>query len=320
MLYKNITRYQHVERLGKVEVKGLLDGTVYVQEKLDGANMTVAYVNDEIVLCSRNRFVGTLGDCQKGGTFLNARDYVRDHGGYHKLFKLHPDWVLRGEWVDCKHHIKDYDCKNSFIVFDVQVPKETKVDEEYSYKYLTPEEYQIVLLQFGIPYVPTIVALTNPTPELLATYAPGASGFGAKNREGVVVKRPGFVNTWGHTVWAKLIAKDFIANKQEQSKNPSAKQPHHLERKFAEDCVDKDFILKTLYKLRDEVGEEFGVKYMAELMGRVWYDVFNERLWGFQKKAKRIDGGRPFDFLVAQKLVSGQVKEVALGYFNGMEV
>ena len=56
MLYRDITRYQHVERLGKVEVNGLLDGEVYVQEKLDGANATVAMVDGSVVLCSRNRF------------------------------------------------------------------------------------------------------------------------------------------------------------------------------------------------------------------------------------------------------------------------
>lgn len=46
----NFHPYQHVEKLGTAEVDGILDGTVYVFPKLDGANASV-WLDDGEVKC-----------------------------------------------------------------------------------------------------------------------------------------------------------------------------------------------------------------------------------------------------------------------------
>ena len=85
--------YQHVERVGKDEVEGILHGTCYVMPKLDGTNGVVWYDGNTIHCGSRNREVSVNNDNQG---FMN---YIIKDQRFWDFFKRHPDLTLYGEWL-----------------------------------------------------------------------------------------------------------------------------------------------------------------------------------------------------------------------------
>jgi len=299
-LYQSISKYQHVERLGNSSVEGLLEGDVVVQTKIDGANLTVAYLEGiGHIIASRNTAI-SIGENPKTG-FNGAIEYCLDHPG---IMALSERYILRGEWLvrHSMNYPKEY--MQHFYVFDVQ-----RYEDE---SYVHPNEYIPLLQTYGIKYIPTLVQLTNPTIEDLMTLAKGPDKFGAEQKEGVVIKRYDFVNKYGRTQWGKIVHEEFkIKNKL--MFNPQ--RADGLEIKFASGVVSKQFILKVINKIKDETeNNDITIKQMPRILGVVWYDVFTEELWDFVKK-NRV---KEFDFSKAKKLVETATREIALAYFNGI--
>ena len=152
--------------------------------------------------------------------------------------------------------------------------------------------------------------LENPDVADLVKFLETPDPFGAKQIEGIVVKRYDFVNQWGRQQWGKLVNAEF----KEQNKmafGASKKDPAAL--RFASEYITDELVMKTINKIRDERGS-VDVRNMAEVLGRVWHDAFQESLWDFVKKEK-ID---EFNFRDARRLVEARTREIALAYFNGL--
>lgn len=293
-------RYQHVERLGDDEVDGLLEGTVVVQEKIDGANATVAWDEDAgLIICTRNRAISIGGEPPTG--FRGLVEYVLAHEGIKGLFRDRPDWILRGEWLVRHSIVYPAEYMNKLYVFDVQLRDGS---------YIPWQEYKDVLSAFGIEMVPHIAIMENPTVADLVPLTQEPSAFGGGEREGIVAKRYDFVNCYGRAVWGKLVSADF-GEKNKLHFGTGNKDPKEV--RFASTYVTEHLVLKVIDKIRDEHGSA-SVRNMPEILGRVWYDVFNEELWNFVKKEKV---GK-FDFRAARKLVERKTRDIALAYFNGV--
>jgi hypothetical protein len=294
-----LTKYQHVERLGHDDALGLLDGTVVVQEKLDGANFTVAkHPTRGIIMASRNNVISVGGTPSTG--FNGAIDYVLNHPGFNDIFSMHPDWVLRGEWL-VRHSInyaKEF--MGKFYCFDVQ---------DGNGAYIPVETYAPYLNAAQILMVPVLATIDKPTHDQLVEYTKGGGYFGAEQKEGIVVKRYDFVNKYGRVTWGKLVAADF---KEANKIHMGAAKHDPIEIKFAALIKDED-ILKVIHKLKDEKGET-SVRDMAQVIGRVWNDAFVDHLWDFVKK----EHVGSFDFQQAKKLVDRKAREVALAHYNGL--
>jgi hypothetical protein len=300
---RTLGRYQHVERLGHVDCDGLLAGEVYVQEKLDGANLTVAWdPNQGIIIASRNMAISVGGKVRK--PFDGACDYVHAHAGITSLLNEHPTWVLRGEWL--KRHSINYtaEAMRKFYVFDVQCEG----------RYLDPCEYAPVLAQHGVEYIPTLATLTNPTTEELAQHVQGPSMWGAPQKEGIVIKRSTFTNRWGRTVWAKMVSDDFkLKNKVEFG----ATRHDELEVQFAT-LANRHFVLKEIHKLEGELERRVEAKDIARVLETCWRVLIEEEMYGFITKAKRVNGGRVVDFVKMRGFVVAAVRETVLAYVNGL--
>src|SRR4030042_4616656 len=74
--------YMHIERLGTKEVGGILDGTVHVFPKLDGANAQVWMEDGQLCCGTRTRRVGD----DEQGPFGKLREYVLSHKGIQGFF------------------------------------------------------------------------------------------------------------------------------------------------------------------------------------------------------------------------------------------
>lgn len=130
-------------------------------------------------------------------------------------------------------------------------------------------------------------------------------------REGIVVKRIGFVNRFGRTVWGKIISREFLEKK---TLHTHSQKHDPIEMRFAAFVVTRDLVVKTIHKVAESHGETFRVQHIGEVLGRVWYDVFQEELWDFVKK-NRVQG---FHFGEAQKCVTLKARDIALAYYNGL--
>ena len=301
-LYGGLTKYQHIERLGHDDVEGLLDGQVVIQPKIDGANMTVALIPDgKLVIATRNQAISIDGKPPTG--FRGAVEYILAHQGIRPFLRGNPTLILRGEWL--VQHSVTYNPVNyrRLWVFDVQ--------QRENGTYLPFETYEPLLNEYGISYIPLLISLDSPSVEaLVALLNNTPDPFGAKALEGLVIKRYDFFNKWGRQQWGKLVNADFKeANKM--AFGASKKDPAAL--RLAASAFIPDIIIKTIQKIRDEKGEA-SVRNMAEVLGRVWHDVFQEYLWDFVKKEKVGD----FNFRDARRLVENRTREIALAYFNGV--
>lgn len=295
-----LPKYQHIERLGNTEVEGLLDGEVYVQNKIDGSNLTVAKDPERgIVIASRNQVVSVGGDPPNG--FNGAVEYVLKNEGIRNLLEGDQDWVLRGEWL-VKHAV-NYAPENfgHFYVFDVQ-----RKDGSY----IPYSDYVEHLIPHDIKYIPMLEELSNPTVESLTVLVHGPDEFGAKQKEGIVIKRYDFINKYGRVTWAKLVSDDF---KETHKMIWGASKKEDAEIRFASHYITREFVLKTILKIKEQHGD-VTIRQMPEVLGRVWYDAFQEELWNFVKNEKVTD----FNFRDARRLAEKLIREYALEYFNGI--
>lgn len=296
MLYGSLTKYQHVERLGHEDVEGLLGGPVYVQEKLDGANASVALVDGKIVIASRNNAVSIGGQPEQG--FNGLIEYVLNHPGI--LAIINNGWVLRGEWL--VRHSLDYakDSYRHFYVFDVQE----------NGRYLAPEEYEPQLSAHGIRFIAS-TRMDEPTVEKLVAFLDTMpSAYGASKPEGIVVKAHNFVNRYGRTTWGKLVSEDFkVANKI----NFGAGKSDPAEIRLAS-LITPERVMKLLAKIEEDKGAKPNVTHMFEVLGRMWHEIITEELWDFVKKNPRVT----IDFSSLRKLVEKQTRDLALNIFNGL--
>lgn len=96
-------KYDKIMRLGKEDVEGILDGTVYVQEKIDGANCSVYYDSllQEIVICSHSREIARIGEAKEKilDEFRGLVDHVRNHEKIVNMIKQGTDYIFYGEWL-----------------------------------------------------------------------------------------------------------------------------------------------------------------------------------------------------------------------------
>lgn len=291
-----LTKFTHVEHLGGDECEGLLDGTVYVTEKIDGANVTVARDPDAgLIIASRNRTVSVGGNPPTG--FRGLVEYVLAHPTISELLERYP-WVLRAEWM--VRHTLNYNKEslNHLYVFDVQQhdPMTGRVED-----YILLDHYAPILDELGIKRVPDLGVFENPTMELLKELAQGPSALGGCDREGIVCRRYDFVNKYGRKTWGKLVAAEF---KEKSHISPEAR--------FAADAISEYDVLKIIENIRDEKGV-VTIRDMERIIGTAWHDAVTEGMWSFVKQHK---GLNEFNFREARRLVETKAREIALAYFS----
>lgn len=87
-------KYTHIERLGRDEVDGILNGTVYITPKIDGTN-SVLYLNDngELTAGSRKRELSLIDD--NAGFAAHAPN----ESGVKAYLARHPHRYVYGEWL-----------------------------------------------------------------------------------------------------------------------------------------------------------------------------------------------------------------------------
>jgi len=306
-LYPGVTKYQHVERLGSSAVVGLLDKPpIVIQEKIDGANLTVAYTENGIAIFSRQRLLSLDGKPDTG--FRGAVEYVLGHEGIKKFLFKNPQYILRGEWL--VHHTIVYpdSAWNKFYVFDVQ--------DVTDGSYVPVWGYGPILNSYDIEMVPLVNVYVDAVPDNAELFkmADRNSALGDPSNpmkaEGIVIKNYDFLNKYGRTQWAKIVPQN-IDEVRKAAMGATKKDLPEI--KFVAKHVTQDLINKTIAKIRNDADRGLEPRDIPRVLNTVWHDAFIEELWTFVKKDKT----RVFDFNVARKLCYDKVRGKVLAYLSG---
>ncbi len=304
--------YEKVERLEKEECDGILNGGCYIFEKLDGANAQIYLDTEtrEIAFGSRNRVLGIGDNLISGDSFRGFAAWVKENREkLQKFFDIHPDFILNGEWL-IKHSVQyDPTAYARFYVFDIY--------DSVSERYMAIEGHRSWqdLLALNIEFVPFDDRLVNPTMEHLQEMLKIPSRYGAKYREGIVIKNYNFVNKWGRQPYGKLLHETF----QEVKSKPKAPiDPDAIELTIQGQFVTAARVEKICNKVKmsklyvEVVGDVHCTKYhrlemkdIPQVINMVWYDIITEDMNDILKRLK----DPTINFKLLKRLVFDRAKE-----------
>lgn len=288
-------KYIHLERWGTSEVENIQLGTCYVFPKIDGTNASLWWDSEKgLQAGSRKRHL-TLDQDNAGFYEWALRqkkftDFMNHYSGEYRLF---------GEWL-VPHTLKTYrqDSYRNFYVFDVY--------DEISGRNVDYNEYQPLLEQFEIDYIPYIAKITNGSYEQFInqlqhnTYLiEDGKGIG----EGIVIKNYDFVNKYGRQIWAKIVTSEFKEKHNKEMGGHEVKGKKLVEEEIANEFVTAALCEKVLAKIENDGG--FTSRQIPRLLNTVYYDVVNEDTWNFVKKHKN----PAINFKTLQHFVFQKTKE-----------
>lgn len=298
-------KYQHIERFGTDEVENIELGTVYLFSKIDGTSGSVWKDGENICAGSRRRQL-TLEDDNAG--FYDYILYKNEN--IHKFLEKYPQHRLFGEWL-VKHSLQTYreDAWRKFYIFDVAIEKENiNHENEFYLQYLPYTEYQPLLEEFNLDYIPPLAIITNGTYDKFVSYLEQnvfliEDGKGAG--EGIILKNWGYRNKYGRQTWAKIVRSEF---KEKHAKIMGA--PEMLGKQMIEDIAVTEFctvalIDKTYHKIITEC-DGWSSKYIPRLLETVYYDLITEEIWHILKKYKY----PTINFTTLRYFVISKIKEI----------
>lgn len=275
MEYKS---YQHVEKLGSSQTHGILEGTCYVFYKIDGTNGCIFYKDNQVRFGSRRRELNFKeGQDNQGfeATITTNENYKPMYEDLQKFFEKYPNYIIYGEWLVCGT-LKTYkeEAKRQFYIFDVYNPiDDTYINyEEYKKEFdenFPNLKYIPLLAKLDYPTSQDLMGLLDRTGEYLIT-----QGLG----EGIVIKNYSYRNGHGNTIWAKMLTEDFKNRKQHtKQENKENKQNSPIEYNISK-LLSDEHISKEYNKLLENKQTSWEMKYMLELINRVFNEFINDNI------------------------------------------
>lgn len=267
-------RYEKIHRLGKEETDGILEGTVHVQEKVDGANLSVWVGKDgEIRVGSRNNDLTA-----NGNEFNGAVAYCNAHPGIKLLLEKFPKLRLYGEWL-VKHTI-DYNptAYKKFYLFDIY-------DDSAGY-FLSTTEVHSLSTAYGIESVPYIGIFESPTYSQLLELA-GKSQFGDRG-EGVVLKNHNFKNKFGDFCYAKIVTESFKEDNGVTFGGNNKFSDTYWEVYIVNKYIDVARVQKIMNKIQPEIESRLDMKDISRVISTVYHDMITEEAWEIANKVQSI--------------------------------
>lgn len=299
-------KFPKIRRFGSDEVEGILQGTVYVQEKVDGANCSF-YINEEgtLSIASRNRELQRGDKCLIGNDFRGLMAYTKFHKEIEAMCRKYPEGIFYGEW--CVYHTLKYHegVTEQVWFYDIYSTADHKFcDNKIACKIFEEE---------GVKFIPIIATLENPKIEDLDQFMHVNQFQAHPDQEGIVIKNPEFVNRYGRTQWAKRLNEAFHEKKVEVW----GEDAHKLdtEEKICYNYVTLGRIKKILNKIEDE-GKSIAVERTGELLGRVYNDIVTEEIWDILKKYKN----PTIDFKKLNNLIVNETKRIFFNILEGRDI
>lgn len=282
----NYRSYTHLEKVGKADVDGILNGVVSIQSKIDGTNAVVFNHNGQVYCGSRKRELSETSD--------NAgfRDYILNSDDVEiaalRQFVLdHENYIIYGEYLGgCDGRkfigsIKNY-LEGGFFIFDV-------FDVEIG-TYLDYAVWEPMIAAFYHRIVPQIALLDHPTEQEVESYL-DKCGFNLPDGvlgEGIVIKaQPAFRDVYGNIQIAKIVREEHRENKAKPKKEYTAGE---IEQEFVDKYVTAAFMDKCRNKVLQACGaDEFDTKngkMIGMFLNLIVSDAIEEEIYDYIKRKK----------------------------------
>ena len=284
-------KYEKIIRLGKDETVGILDGTCYIQEKIDGANASVWLEDGEIQCGSRNRHL--VDD-----DFNGFVTYAKEHPGIIAYLKNNPTCRLYGEWL-VKHTISyNEDAYKKFYLFDVHNGDE----------FLHASVVAKIANDYGISTPRTHAVMESPSVDEVKKYLE-VSYLGVK-AEGVVIKNHLFINSFGDKVYGKIVTDQFREDASIKFGGNDKHADSYWEIYVMQKYVTTARVKKVCDKLQPMVNERLDMKHIPRINEMVWHDLLQEEIYEISKKAVSLD------FKTCKRLCAKKTKELYVELLN----
>jgi hypothetical protein len=278
-------KYPKIYSFDKDECLGILNGTVYIEEKVDGSQTSVWLEDGELKMGSRNYEV-------TNDSFRGFTEYIRtfNDGIFMRFLSENPSYILYGEWLvpHSIHYPKEM--YHQFYLYDIFDTSTSKILSEW-------------IPPLGVIRAPLLATIINPTIGQIKQYV-GKSNLGAKQGEGVVIKNYDFINKFGDNCHAKMVIENF--------KEVSKAKITHADGTFEAHCcnlyVTQARIRKIMHKI--ECGDMHPMAYQARILASIYHDILTEEITNIAKKCSR-----PFDFRLFEKMV----KESSFPIFTALK-
>lgn len=266
----NFKTYKKIHRLGTEENEGILMGTCYIQEKIDGANASIWLAEDGIHCGSRNQDV-------TGGSFNGFVEYVKAHPGVNKLLEDHPTYRLWGEWL-VKHTVTyNEQAYRHFYLFDIE-DGESLLDLEQVYT--LAEEYSISTPQlFG--------KFEFPTQDQVKEFV-GKTCLGEKG-EGVVIKNFKFINKFGEYNHAKVVTDNFKEDHAVAMGGNDRHAEFYHEIYVMNKYMTLPRIQKIMSKIQPLIEKRLDERETARIINTAYHDMLTEEIWEIQKDVPSVN-------------------------------
>ena len=259
----------HIERLNTKQTRGILDGKVHVFTKIDGTSGRIGFESHKVIFGSRQNILDATDNQGFKATMLSFYS--------EKIFPIFSEYdiVLYGEFLK-PHTIRNYnnDAWNKFYIYDVW-------DNE-TVDWMPYEEYAPILTEYGIDFIPPIGIYDEFTTEDLSYCLENANfllkeefhGYG----EGIVIKRYGFKNDYGNTVWAKVIGEEFLSASHHKGKQVKEIVNYDNEHNFVTKVFTDPSIEKEIWKFINDNGSMFDYKMMFPMLTFVTDELIKEEI------------------------------------------
>ena len=267
--------YPKIHRLGKEETDGILDTPVIIQEKIDGANVSIWLDKKKVKCGTRTR---ELPDDESFNGFVEA---VKEN----KLIKFwlmkNPDCRLYAEWL-VKHTITYPETAYKKIyLYDIYNDKEDM--------YWTQDSVKTVASQLNLEYPQIFIHSKQVTEDEIKEHVGKTLVPEAANGEGVVIKNPNFKDKWGNHCYAKVVHEKF----KESNAIVFGGNNKHSESYWEMYVVNKYCTLgrvqKIMQKLQAETEKRLDKENTSEIAGRCMHDMISEEAWEIFNKVPKID-------------------------------
>lgn len=286
--------YEKIHRLGKEETEGILIGTCYVQEKVDGANTSIWFEDGQIKCGSRSQEV-------TNAAFNGFPAWVKLHEGINNFFKTTSGHILYGEWL-VRHTVSYNELSyKKFYLFDVY-----SIDEG---RYLDIDTVYMIAEEFDIPVVPLRLKKENPTLEEIKVFL-GLSDFGDRG-EGLVIKNMQFRNSFGDSCYAKIVTESFKEDNGITFGGNNKHSDTYWEMYVCNKYITLERVQKIMQKMQPKVEEKLDMKHIPMIMGAMYHDMLQEEIWEIQKKVPKID------FQALQRVCNKKSRQIFIELITG---
>lgn len=300
---KVFLKYQHIERVGTVSVRDLLNGKCFIFPKIDGSNSSV-WISEGKIKCGAHRREISAEDDNAG--FYKE---VQKMDNIKRFLQENPELRLYGEWL-VPHKIKNYkdDAWKKFYVFDVGY-------DDVNKKYLSYEVYSELLDKYDIEYIKPLDIISNPTIEDLQNLLDTNTFLmqDEKAGEGIIVKRYDYINQFGLVKWGKIVRAEYQhKNRNRVKRNKTSVNYNEMfpnESNFLEDYLTESLIIKEQIKLTKWSGEDkFPRSLTKNLIDCIYKDLVCEDLYEFIEEQK--GKNKAIDFKVLKYMATKKITSI----------